>query len=99
MVLQEEDPVDMKRLVNKLDKDMWLETKACATMKVGLQAKFGQNQHLVDILKSTDSKILIECNRHDIFWGNGVGLAQKEARKGKGLNKLGQILMEVRDSV
>ena len=98
-VLQEDDPVDMKHLVNKLDKDPWHATKACDVMKVGLQAKFGQNPKLAETLKVTGNKLLIECNRHDNFWGNGVGLAQKEARTGKGLNRLGQLLMEVRDSM
>ena len=98
-VLQEEDPVDMKHLVNKLDKDLWLESKASDIMTVGLRAKFDQNPRLADFLKSTGNKVLIECNRHDSFGGNGVGLTQKEARKGKGLNKLGLILMDVRESL
>ena len=68
-------------------------------MKVRLQANFGQNPKLAETLKVTGNKLLIECNRHDNFWGNGVGLAQKEARTGKGLNRLGQLLMEVRDSM
>lgn len=53
-----------------------------------LQAKFAQNEHLKRELIGTGDKILIEHTLRDSYWGDGG--------YGSGLNKLFQLLMQVR---
>jgi len=57
-------------------------------MEYIVTCKFEQNQYLMDKLISTGDEILEEGNNwKDDFWG---------IYKGKGENRLGKILMEVR---
>eukprot|EP01120_Amphizonella_sp_Union-15-10_P003926 TRINITY_DN1438_c0_g1_i1.p1 TRINITY_DN1438_c0_g1~~TRINITY_DN1438_c0_g1_i1.p1 ORF type:complete len:162 (+),score=44.01 TRINITY_DN1438_c0_g1_i1:45-488(+) len=58
-------------------------------MKKGVLAKFTQHEDLKKILLETGDAEIVEDNKDDAYWGNG-------GRDGKGLNKLGVILMEVR---
>lgn len=60
-------------------------------MKKALQAKFKQNKHLAKELLATGNKILVEDSHLDAFWGNG--------NDNRGANKLGQLLMEVRQEL
>jgi N-glycosidase YbiA len=57
-------------------------------MKKGLEAKFTQHPNLKALLLSTGSKRLVEASKDDSFWGMG--------RTGKGKNKLGELLMDLR---
>ena len=59
-------------------------------MKKALEAKFTQNEALKQILLSTKGKELGEASPTDIYWGIG------KARKGQ--NRLGKLLMELRDT-
>ena len=69
----------------------WEGTKE-AVMKDGLLAKFSQNQELKDLLLSTEDKVLIEhAPWGDSYWGDGGD--------GNGMNRLGVLLMEVRDEL
>lgn len=54
-------------------------------------AKFTQHQELKDLLLSTGNAILIEHTENDHYWGNGGD--------GKGKNRLGKILMKVREKI
>lgn len=54
-----------------------------------LSAKFSQNNFLREKLISTGTSILIEDSKNDNYWGIGAD--------GKGLNKLGKMLMKLRD--
>jgi len=66
----------------------WDEIKE-AIMREIVQAKFDQNAFLQDMLLATEDAIIEEGNWWgDTFWG---------ICKGQGLNKLGNILMELRD--
>ncbi len=57
-------------------------------MRAIIEAKFRQNQHLIDELLATDNAELIEGNSwNDTFWG---------MCRGKGQNWLGKILMKLR---
>jgi N-glycosidase YbiA len=56
----------------------------------GLMGKFSQNPELMELLRSTDGKMLVEKSFWDAYWGSG--------RSGKGLNKMGQFLERIRDS-
>ena len=58
-------------------------------MLKGVRAKFEQNAHLMDLLKSTEGKELREKAFWDGYWGTG--------RNGKGFNKMGKILESIRN--
>lgn len=58
-------------------------------MMKALKAKFEQNLHLLELLMSTKNKTLVENTRRDKYWGDGGD--------GTGLNKLGKMLMIIRD--
>ena len=58
-------------------------------MKEGLVAKFTQNQNLKNLLLSTGDKKLVEHTTNDDYWG--------DKGDGSGRNRLGELLMEVRN--
>lgn len=58
-------------------------------MYEALLAKFKQNKYLLDILISTGDALLVENSLTDNYWGCGTN--------GKGLNKLGKLLIKVRE--
>ncbi len=60
-------------------------------MREALLAKFTQHKMLRMRLLSTKDAMLIEHTKNDKYWGDGGD--------GKGKNMLGQLLMEVRDSI
>ena len=60
-------------------------------MYQALQAKFTQYDHLRALLLSTGKRQLIEHTTNDSYWGDGGD--------GKGKNKLGQLLMKLRDEL
>ena len=68
------------------DWDTYQET----VMKKALDAKFGQNVALKDILLSTKNRPIVDIST-DAYWGQG--------RNKKGKNRLGLLLMELRDSM
>lgn len=85
------DGFEAKRLGRKLKlrKD-WIDIKDNIMYEV-VKAKFKQNKDLAKLLKETDNEILIEVNTwKDTYWG---------VCDGKGLNKLGKILMRVREEI
>jgi ribA/ribD-fused uncharacterized protein len=57
-------------------------------MKGALVAKFQQNPGLLSLLQGTGDKVLADASPGDLYWGSGL--------KGRGQNKLGKLLMEVR---
>jgi N-glycosidase YbiA len=58
-------------------------------MKDGLDAKFGQNSELKDILLSTGNAQIINDITTDEYWGTGTG---------SGENQLGKLLVQIRDN-
>lgn len=60
-------------------------------MKDGILAKFRQHPDLRDRLLGSGSRLLVERTKNDSYWGDGGD--------GSGLNRLGNILMEVRDEL
>ena len=66
----------------------WDQVKDDIMLKA-LRCKFGQSDRLRSLLLGTGDKKLIEHTENDSYWGDGGG-------KGKGLNKLGELLMKVR---
>ena len=57
-------------------------------MKAALLAKFNQNPGLLSLLQGTGDRELVDITPGDYYWGAGT--------KGKGKNRLGALLMEVR---
>lgn len=66
-----------------------------AVMERVVTAKFNQNPILSARLASTQGSELVEHTDHS-FWGDGSSTGSAE--RGSGENKLGQLLMEIRDS-
>jgi len=58
-------------------------------MLVAVRAKFTAHAGLRELLVSTGKKRLVEASPFDSYWGEG--------RSGKGRNRLGEILMQVRE--
>ena len=90
------------RLGNKTKNFSKLQWKEVSTeyMRQGLQAKFTQNDSLRSFLKNTGNMLLIEANPFDRFWGAGIGLNDSDIwteSRWKGENKLGKLLMELRE--
>lgn len=69
----------------------WDQVKDDVMLKV-LRCKFDQCERLRSLLIGTGDKKLIEHTDNDSYWGDGGG-------PGKGLNKLGQLLMQVRSEL
>ncbi|MFZ6745942.1 NADAR family protein [Undibacterium sp. JH2W] len=67
----------------------WDEVKE-TIMLTGLRAKF-QSQELKQLLLGTGKKLLVENSPYDSYWGIGPN--------GKGKNRLGHLLMQVRGDI
>lgn len=68
---------------------IWDEELKDKVMKRAVLSKFVADNNLAELLISTENAMLIEDNMNDDYWASGTG--------GRGLNKLGNILMNVRD--
>ena len=62
-----------------------------SVMYDAVKAKFTQHKELKELLLSTENAKLIEHTENDSYWGDGGN--------GKGKNKLGKILMKVREEL
>ena len=86
-------PMLAKQRAKKLEKECrqdW-DAKKEEVMLEGLRAKFSQHPDLGKILATTGSRILVEHTDRDAYWGdNGDG---------SGLNRLGYLLMQVRNEL
>ena len=60
-------------------------------MREAVLAKFEQHSDIRDILLATGDALIVEHTKNDAYWGDGGD--------GSGLNKLGKILMEVREKL
>ena len=67
--------------------DNWLKKRE-SVMETAVRAKFDQHLDLREILLSTKDSLLIEDSPVDQFWG---------MVDGKGQNKMGRLLMRIRD--
>ena len=84
-------PKEAKKLGRSVElRNDWEEVKDDIMHDI-VKNKFTQNKNLENMLLSTGEAILVEGNWwHDTYWG---------MCNGKGKNKLGQILMEVRSEI
>jgi ribA/ribD-fused uncharacterized protein len=101
-ILQETSPKKIKSLGRKVcnfDENIWNENKEKIVFK-GNFLKFTQNENLKRILIETQNKMLIEASPYDKIWGIGISKTQAiNGVKWKGLNLLGNILMDVREKI
>ena len=67
------------------------ESAKDAIMHEAVLAKFTQHADLREILLATGDALLVEHTRNDAYWGDGGD--------GSGRNRLGQILMRVREEL
>lgn len=87
------------RQVRGFDEAVWTEKRFSIVVRAN-EAKFSQNPELLQFLKNTGSRVLVEASPVDKIWG--IGLAQDDERAKDpnawlGLNLLGFALMQVRD--
>ena len=61
-------------------------------MLKALRCKFAQHTDLMNLLWETGEREIIEHTTNDSYWADGGGL-------GRGLNKLGKLLMQVRGDI
>jgi len=87
------------RKVKPWNQELW-ESNRYKIVYNGLLLKFSQNEDIKNILLNTKGQTIAEASRFDKIWG--IGLSVKEASSGcdwKGLNLLGNILMDVRKKI
>ena len=102
-IINAREPDKIKKLgreVRNFDAALWDKASEEVVLKGNLH-KFGQNKELSDLLLETGRKTLVEASPYDKIWGIGMNEATAK-RYGyphvwKGENKLGFILMEVRE--
>ena len=85
--------------VKDFNQDVW-ESKRDEIMKEGVRAKFVQHPNLRKQLVDTDDRMIGEANPRDMYWGIGTSMYQvksKSPSKWRGQNKMGRLLMKMRD--
>jgi ribA/ribD-fused uncharacterized protein len=101
VIMKSKDPVEQKRATKHIKASPEWTNQAKAVMVAGVQAKF-QDTDLADILKNTGNAQLVECNKYDTFWGNGLSLRNPnndDPNKWTGSNELGKILTALRSTL
>lgn len=85
--------------VKNFAKEIW-DAKRLEVMLRGVRAKFVQHPELQKQLLETGNRQIGEANPRDTFWGIGSGVESEKSRnpeKWRGQNKLGKMLMALRD--
>jgi ribA/ribD-fused uncharacterized protein len=78
-------------MVSQWRRSDWDAVKDDIMLKA-LRCKFAQHTDLMNLLWETGEKEIIEHTTNDSYWADGGG-------PGRGLNKLGKLLMQVRDDI
>jgi len=100
-IMRATHPAEMKRLgkkVKNFDGQKWDDVK-CRLVKVGIRAKFEQDESLRSKLLQTGDQIICEASPYDKIWGIGISADHRDINnpeKWKGQNLLGKVLMEIR---
>jgi ribA/ribD-fused uncharacterized protein len=103
LILQSKHPREQKELgrnVKHFDIDVW-NKNARDIVYSGNEAKFSQNESLLNFLLQTGNALIVEASLSDTIWG--IGLAEDDPdrfdkSKWRGTNWLGEILTELRTS-
>lgn len=100
MILISSDPYECKKIGIEVGESPEWEAISESTMNDIVSAKFQQNSKIADYLCDTEDSPLYEAT-HDEFWGIGLPIHSQDAidEKGKGQNKLGNILMALRQTL
>ena len=99
-ILNCEDAADCKEVsrdITNLNRKGWMESAETLCFE-GIQAKFLQNEHLMEKLLDTGEKTLVEAS-YDEAWGTGQYLGSRDClteSKWKSIGILGRILMRIR---
>lgn len=98
LIAEIEDPLEAMKTAKSLETPDsvapgWNEGLKERIMQDLLRSKFSQNQDLQRRLLDTRDRLLVEHNSNP-FWGDGT---HGRAKHGNGLNKLGQLLMNLRE--
>ena len=86
------------RKVAPFDETIWRDRRV-ELMTIAVRAKFSQNEDLKDKLLSTGESLLVEASPYDRVWGIGMRGSHRKAKtpsEWRGLNLLGEVLMEIR---
>lgn len=103
-IMSSYNPMTMKKLgrkVRNFNTYVW-NINCDEIVKTANLAKFSQNTKLKDFLLSTGDKIIVEASPYDTIWGIGLNADTPEVcnpSRWRGENRLGFILMEVRDII
>ena len=103
-ILNTNDPKEHKkfgRMVKNFDEEKWNNICELIVYRANY-VKFTQNLNLKEKLLKTGDKIIVECSPYDQIWGNGLDITntlKTSPENWKGTNKLGKILMVVRDNI
>ena len=87
--------------IEKFDEDVW-DGKKDEIMRTILRAKFSQNPESRKKLLESGDSILANADPRDQYWGIGTSATTtiaKSPSKWKGRNKLGKMLMELRNEL
>jgi ribA/ribD-fused uncharacterized protein len=99
-IMRSKDPIEMKRTrIAGYKEDQWAPL-AEGTMKEILETKVIQNYGFKEYLIKTRPKTLCEAVNGDTFWGIGMNALNKdlEQKEKWGKNRLGALLMAIRDA-
>ena len=103
-IMKEDDPKVIKALgrnVYEFKSSVW-EQEVDKILEKGLMAKFSSSQDLLSYLKSTGETTIIEANPSDKLYGVGISLEGDDLwhkDRWRGQNKLGKMLMKVRNNL
>ena len=100
-ILLTDDPVQMKRLGDRLQIDQWHGKTSDDVMRTALLAKFNLPRFR-RYLKSTEQRTIVEANKYDRYWACGLSSDNPNIRYSKswqGKNKMGELLMNIRDMI
>ena len=81
--------------------EVW-DAKREAVMEKGVKAKFVQHPELRKELLETKDRIIGKADARNTFWGIGTGMSSDKAKhpsKWREQNKLGKMLMALRESL
>lgn len=103
-ILKAKEPKDAMNLgknVKGFSHDIWTERMFQVTLE-GNYAKFDQNEVLADALVATEDAHIVYASPRDKVWGVGLSCDDPqiyEERNWQGTNRLGKVLMKVRDEI
>lgn len=103
-IMSADSPEDCKnigRMVGNFDSIAWAKCSEEVVFNANL-AKFSQHPQLKKALLATGSAILAEASPYDQIWGIGFSADDAESKKPEkwtGQNKLGNVLMRVRETL